>query len=232
MRIGIVYPPLRIIVYICMLSIGVALERLETILCLIMGMALWMVFDRVSIYKASRRIGMLIPIILFLFVYFPIVDVHTGLAKAAMYSGRMIFALQLVTMLLDRMSYPVFFQSLLILRIPSVFVEMLHFTMRFIEVFRTEALSMLFGIRSRGFKVRRWFSLSAYMMLSKIVGALMQRVLRRSERVYYGMLSRGYRGIVPTRFMPDFHGNEVWKAAGLLCVFVALFYWSQLSGVE
>jgi cobalt/nickel transport system permease protein len=232
MRIGIVYPPLRIFVYIFMLSIGVTLERMEAILCLIMGIALWMVFDRISIYTVGRRMGYLIPIILFLFAYFFITDPHTGLYKAAMYAGRMIFAVQLVTMLLDRMSYPVFFQSLLILRIPSVFVEMLLFTMRFLEVSRTEALSMLYGIRSRGFKVKRWFSLSAYMMLSKIVGALMQRVLRRSERVYFGMLSRGYRGIVPTRPIPHFHSNDVWKAAGFLSVTVGLFLWNQLGGVE
>jgi cobalt/nickel transport system permease protein len=224
------YPPLRITTLLVVLGLGVSVERLEALLGLLILAFIWLAAGRVPVRFFWHRLRLILLLIVFMFVFFPWLEGDEGWAKAAMYAMRLIFAVQVLTLLFHEISIPLFLQSLLRLKVPSVFVEMMGFTLRYLDLFRQEAESMLRGFRSRGYRVRsRWFSIRAYFALSKVVGSLLLRVFRRSERVYLGMLSRGYRGVLPRQPIPALRPGDGWRAAWMLLAALGLFTWERLG---
>ena len=73
-----------------------------------------------------------------------------------------------------------------------------------------------------------WFSVRNYVVLSKMLGALLIRSFGRSERVYTGMLSRGYRGMVPFREFPKLNRRQMILRANVWIIPVLfLFIWDK-----
>ncbi len=78
------------------------------------------------------------------------------------------------------------------LRVPSIMVQMLMFTYRYIFVFGEEWERMWRAIESRGFRLRT--TLYALRTMGRAMGMLFVKSYERSERVYNAMRSRGYTG--------------------------------------
>ncbi|WP_167578003.1 cobalt ECF transporter T component CbiQ [Ammoniphilus sp. YIM 78166] len=220
-------PPLKVIGALLIIVMGVSITSLETLFWLLLLGQGWLTLERIPLKFLGKRLRLILPFCLFTFVFFPLYegakeiwigDVFSisavGLEKACLYSGRLLFTVQILTFMFYQITLPVFFQSLLQLKVPPIFVEMILFTLRYMEVFGAEARSMLKSLKSRGFKTRHWFSLSSYVTLSRLIGALLIRSFSRAERVYIGMLSRGYRGIVVTRISANIRlKSDMWKVA-------------------
>ena len=78
------------------------------------------------------------------------------------------------------------------LKCPTVFVQMLLFTYRYIFVFIEEMRSMDTAMKARGF-VKKADSYTLK-VLGNFVGTLLIRSFERTERIYKAMLSKGYQG--------------------------------------
>ncbi len=79
---------------------------------------------------------------------------------------------------------------------PALFVQIMSFMLRYVEVTSRELDRMRVAQASRGLRgngVRRW------RVLSHVVGSLFIRTYERGERVHLAMLSRGYRGSMPAQ---------------------------------
>ncbi len=79
---------------------------------------------------------------------------------------------------------------------PTLFVQIMSFMLRYIEVTSRELDQMRVAQVSRGLPTtgaRRW------RVLSHVVGCLFIRTYERGEHVHLAMLSRGYRGSMPSQ---------------------------------
>ncbi|TLS51322.1 hypothetical protein FE782_16490 [Paenibacillus antri] len=222
-------PRLRVVALFGALALGVSVERWQTAWGFVALGFVWLAAGGVPGRLFWRRARLVLPLLAFMFVFFPWAYGAEGWEKAGLYAGRLLFAVQTLSLTFHGLPAPAFFQTLLRLKVPSIFVEMALFTLRYIDVFRAEASSMLRGLRSRGYRAAsRWFSPATYVVLSKLLGSLLLRAFRRSERVYLGMLSRGYRGVVPVRELPPHAFGDAWKAAWMAGAALALFVWEKV----
>ncbi|MBI5232479.1 MAG: cobalt ECF transporter T component CbiQ [Coriobacteriales bacterium] len=90
---------------------------------------------------------------------------------------------------------PVLFHGLKALRMPSIFLTMLTFLYRYVDVLRDQLRSMRRAVASRGWNVRGTGLIRLY---GNLAGNLFIRAYERGERVYASMLSRGYDGTLPS----------------------------------
>lgn len=224
------YPPLRIAVVLLIIAMGVSVQRLEILLVLLILGQWWLLAGGVPIRLFWSRFRLAIPYFVFMLLLYPWTHPDTGYAaglpQALMYCGRLLFSLQMLTLLFHEMPLPLFFGALLRLKVPSIFVEMILFTLRYLHLFRSEASHMTKSIRSRGFRKSSWFSLQNYAALSRLLGSLMLRSLRRSEKASMGMMSRGYRGIVPIRDFALPNRLDALKAALMTTAVFGMLLWN------
>lgn len=81
------------------------------------------------------------------------------------------------------------------LRAPAVFVHLLLFTVRYIEVLGEEYQRMRTAMRCRGFRPAN--SLHTYRAFGYLVGMMLVRAVERSERILAAMKCRGFKGALP-----------------------------------
>jgi len=78
------------------------------------------------------------------------------------------------------------------LKCPTVFVQMLLFTYRYLFVFMDEMKRMDTAMKARGFVKKP--DKATLTILGNFVGTLLVRSFERTERIYKAMLSKGYQG--------------------------------------
>ncbi|CAG7604192.1 Energy-coupling factor transporter transmembrane protein EcfT [Paenibacillus solanacearum] len=229
------HPPVRIVTALLMIMLSVSMKHTETLFIMLLFTLLLVLYCKVPFRQLRRRLRLALPFIVFSFVFFSLYEQGDvmrlagvtlsvdGLHKALTYSLRLVVTLHVLTLLFHRLSSSEFFQALVKLKVPGIFVELILFTLRFMDVIRTEALHMLQALKSRGFRTGRFFSLSQYAVLSKLLGSLLLRSLQRSERIYMGMMSRSYRGIPPQRHTAPLLRSDVAIAFLWLVPVVAAF---------
>lgn len=213
-------PSLRTVVSLVLIVMGVTVKHLPVLLILLGFGQLLLLLAKVPFRSVWKRIRYVIPFLVFTLLFFPFYESADriyigiipfsifGLYKAAVYCGRLLFTLQILTLLFHRLPLPIFFQALVKLRIPGILVELITFTLRFMDVIRDEALRMMQALKSRGMRPKRFFSLSQFRVLAGLLGMLLLRSLRRSERITMSMMSRGYQGIPMTHDLPALTAKE------------------------
>jgi len=81
------------------------------------------------------------------------------------------------------------------LRCPERLVQLMMFTVRYIEVLGEEYARMRQAMRARGFRPRsNWHSYRSY---GYLVGMMLVRAIERSERILGAMKCRGFTGRIP-----------------------------------
>lgn len=90
---------------------------------------------------------------------------------------------------------PRLFKALRALKMPDIFLTMLSFLYRYVDVMREQLRSLRRTIASRGWALSRWQLVRLY---GNLAGNLLIRAYERGERVYASMLSRGYDGVLPS----------------------------------
>ena len=78
------------------------------------------------------------------------------------------------------------------LRCPSVIVQMLLFSYRYVFVFLSELQRMDIAMRARGFIARS--NTATLRTYGHFIGSLLVRSFERTERIFKAMLSKGYTG--------------------------------------
>lgn len=106
------------------------------------------------------------------------------------------------------------------MRIPSAFVAILTFFIRYVDVVADQYQRMRIAQRSRGFDAR---SPRSWPVLAHGLGALFVRSFERGERVHLALVSRGYDGQMP---LPAATGSSAMAATlPVLAAVVALGAW-------
>jgi cobalt/nickel transport system permease protein len=145
---------------------------------------------------------------------------QAGLAQAGLISIRAVAAVLLVLTMLGTARFHVTLKALRRLRVPSVAVQILAFSYRYIFVLFDELGRMLSAARARGHGRAR--GLRLLRNVGSMLGMLIVRSLNRTARVQQAMAARGYRGEFKT--LDDFRmvwpdllkGAAALAAAGLI----------------
>lgn len=80
-----------------------------------------------------------------------------------------------------------------------------------------------------GIHSRKFYSISQYIVLSRLLGNLLFRALRRSERIYMGMLSRNYSGIPMQQELGPIRITD-WLAAAVWLIPVLVLFILDIHG--
>lgn len=91
------------------------------------------------------------------------------------------------------------------LGIPTIFVDMLALTYRYLFILIDEAARLRRAAIARGY-APKW--LPQALIVGRLVGNLFIRSYERAERVYGAMRLRGYNGQIPTSGAAQFHISE------------------------
>jgi cobalt/nickel transport system permease protein len=215
------HPRIRFVISFLMICIAVTSNEIPLILLnIIWGQALLFYF-RVPVTFLWNKLKPLLFFILFMYAFFPLTEGVDGFFKAITYSGRLLFVSQMISFIFYQTSNQVLLLTLGQLKIPSIFIELIHFTLRFMDVFIVEAKRMKLSIKSKGFFVGSWFHIKKYQILGNLLGSLLRRCIQRSERIYLGMQSRGY-----TEHMITLEEEEIptkWWLEALPWIMVMIF---------
>ncbi|MFK9090172.1 energy-coupling factor transporter transmembrane component T family protein [Bacillus salipaludis] len=216
-------PRVKVVMSLFLIILGVLSKDLVVIGGNLVIGTLLLIIYRIPPRAFVKQLKPIAFFMLFTFLFFPIYEGGHGWIKALQYSGRLLFVAQVLTFLFYRMGIIPFLHVLAELRLPSIFIELIMFTLRFMDVFRGEVRQMLLSLRSRGFYTGNWFQVKKYRVLGGLLGSLLLRSFQRSERIYLGMLSKGYKGErkpLKTEIVPKYEWLHcaVW-VVGVLCLF-------------
>ncbi len=123
---------------------------------------------------------------------------YEGVEFGLLVSIRALAAVMLIFPMVGTMRFDTTLKALYQMRVPSLLVQMLMFTYRYIFIFIDEFSRMQRAMKSRGFKVGT--NLHTFTTIGRAVGMLLVRSYERAERVYQAMLSAGYTGNPRTLF--------------------------------
>ncbi len=123
---------------------------------------------------------------------------YEGVEFGFLVSIRALAAVMLIFPMVGTMRFDTTLKALYQMRVPSLLVQMLMFTYRYIFIFIDEFSRMQRAMKSRGFKVGT--NLHTFTTIGRAVGMLLVRSYERAERVYQAMLSAGYTGNPRTLF--------------------------------
>jgi cobalt/nickel transport system permease protein len=107
------------------------------------------------------------------------------------------------------------------LRIPTIFITMISFMLRFTELFIEQLRSLRQAVASRAPNLGRVRRLLTY---GKLGGNLFVRSYERGERVHDAMLARGYTGRLPVHVLAELQWRMVDTLALLFAVVMGLYY--------
>jgi cobalt/nickel transport system permease protein len=118
-----------------------------------------------------------------------------GLIKSLFLIFRVLNAAICVTLLVVTTPLRELLHGLQLLKVPSIMVSLISFTLRYLEVLIAEVKKMQIARKARGFQEgKSFFHRHTMKTLGLLVATLFLRAAARGDRIYYAMLSRGYRG--------------------------------------
>ncbi|EGV32165.1 cobalt ABC transporter, inner membrane subunit CbiQ [Thiorhodococcus drewsii AZ1] len=212
-------PRTRILAAGCFALVVVGLDRLALLAAALLLALLLAVLARLPLRRTLKRVMAMDAFVLFmlillpfttpgtpLFTLGPVTATEEGLRWAldiALTANAVMLAVLALVGGLDAVTLG---HALHRLRMPESIVQLLQFTVRYVEVVEREFGRMRTAMRARGFVPGN--DLHTYRTLGYALGMLLVRSLERSERVLYAMKCRGFVGrfhvIVELRFgMPD-----------------------------
>lgn len=172
---------------------------------------------------------LLLPMLVILPLSYPEIDsrgTHDVLFSLAGFRVAITIVVKAVTMVL--ISYTIFGTSrfdvsmvaLQRLRCPSIIVQMLLFSYRYVFVFLSELQRMDIAMRARGFIPRS--NTATLRTYGHFVGSLLVRSFERTERIFKAMLSKGYTGKLHS--LVDFQATRIdrYKAIAAAAVGILL----------
>ncbi len=114
------------------------------------------------------------------------------------------------------------------LKCPSILVQMLLFSYRYIFLFFSEMKRLDIAMKARGFVKKP--DMYTMKVVGGFVGTLLIRSFERTERIYSAMLSKGYQGELHT--LVEFKADKKDKLKALLMIVITLaIIAADLSGM-
>ncbi|MDA8234407.1 MAG: cobalt ECF transporter T component CbiQ [Clostridia bacterium] len=169
------------------------------------------VVARLSVRVFFKRLAWLIPFAGVMVVVFPFVIPGTplgqmdaglftltataeGLEKAILLLLRVLNGVLALTVLTTTTKFKDLLEALNHLKVPTIFTQLMEFTVRYFFVLGDEYKRMQTARKARGFEAGSVFSRKTYQALGELVAVLFMRSYERGDRVFLAMLARGYGG--------------------------------------
>ena len=160
-----------------------------------------MTVGEIPVMFIMKKVMLVSPFALFIGVFNPFLDAGTvavigGIPVAAGWLSFLTIILKFVLtisaalLLIATTSFPGVCHALRLLGCPALLVSQLLFLYRYIFVLMEEAMRMIRAREIRSFGGRG----AGIKGFVRLTGVLFLRTVERAERVYYAMLSRGFRG--------------------------------------
>lgn len=132
-----------------------------------------------------------------------------------------IFVVISLSVLVQTTEFYRFIKALELLRVPRLFISLLGFTYRYLQLLFDETSTVKRAIDSRSFGKRSHFERAK--ILKSALFHVFLRTFARSEQIYAAMLSRGYEGSLSTMNFLFFKRTDfVFAAAIVTFLFVIL----------
>ncbi len=122
----------------------------------------------------------------------PLVASVEGITFGVLVTIRSVTAILLVVTMLGTQRFDTTLKALALMRVPSIIIQMLLFTYRYIYVMVDEFLRIWSAMRAKGFTFT--FSRYGLGMIGNLIGMLLIKSYERAERVYQAMIAKGYTG--------------------------------------
>jgi len=114
--------------------------------------------------------------------------------------------------------------GLRLLGLPTIFVDMLALTYRYLHILIDEATRLRRAAIARGY-APKW--LPQAVIVGRLVGTLFIRSYERAERVYGAMCLRGYNGQIPAAASSPLRISEGLGMALMLVILITVRLWVQ-----
>ena len=98
------------------------------------------------------------------------------------------------------------------LKLPSIIIAIMSFSIRYIDVFIDEFKRVKISMQSRGYIEK---GIKNLIPIAYASGAMLIRGYERGERVYLSMVSRGFNGVI------ELHERQYMKSNYLLCLAIS-----------
>lgn len=129
-----------------------------------------------------------------------------------------LLSLLLLNLLTLTTPVPALLQALIILRVPPLLVAILASMYRYLGVLIEEFASMRRAAISRNLMARKMWQ---RLVIGNTIGSLFIRTYERGDRVHQAMISRGYKGLPPTRDLPKNRKRDL-LALNIVALFAIL----------
>jgi cobalt/nickel transport system permease protein len=106
-------------------------------------------------------------------------------------------------------------QGLRALGVPALLLDLLNLTYRYLFVMLDEAMTLKQAAIARGYRPK-W--LPQAIIIGRLAGTLFLRSFYRAENIYAAMQLRGYKHIMPSEDLPEYH----WSSVMMVILFIAL----------
>ncbi len=198
----------------CMFVLILTIASLYKLPFIALSLSLSVVLLLLSHLPLSFVTKRLIPVSLFLLPFFVIIPLTMpggGGVKVLMFSwnaqGLLIAArvylkaisiVMLIVIMMGTASFADSLKAMERLKVPSMVVQMILFTYRYVFVFLMEIRRMNKAMAARNFVKKT--NLHTVRTIGNFVGVLLVRSFEKAEHIYQAMLSRGYDGVLRTFF--------------------------------
>lgn len=190
----------------------VTLRSWSSLLTAIVGVVLIAWVSRLPVTHILRRLLLILPFAGVAWLLLPFIEpgqmvlrvsvrglfslaiTYQGLEHAAILSLRAAGAVMVLTILTSTTKFQALVRALRDLKVPSLMVSLLEFTVRYIFVLARELQRMQRARKARGFVPQSIFCPHTFRTLGQTIGLLLLRSLDRAERVHQAMLARSLAG--------------------------------------
>ncbi len=223
---------------ICIFTIA-TLNKLPLIAASLLFCISLVLISRLPLSFVTKR---LMPVTIFLFPFFIIIPLTMpgeaavkvlafsfnldGLTIAARVYLKALSIVMLIITIMGTAPFADSLKALERLKVPSMIVQMILFTYRYIFVFLLEMRRMNTAMSARNFVKKT--DIHTVKTVGNFVGVLLVRSFEKAEKIYQAMLSRGYDGVLRTFFEYRIVGMDYVKGSLVLLVCIMLFAGDKL----
>lgn len=226
-------PRIKLVALMVLIFATALLKTLPMVLLAFVVAAALLLLSRIPLGFVAHTVKWIVLFLLPFFILLPVtypgtVELHLfgipfameGVRLALLIVVKSLVIVMIAMTLFGSVRFDVAMVALQRLKCPSIIVQMLLFTYRYIFLFMAEMQRMDIAMKARGFiKGPNLYTLK---VLGGFVGTLLIRSFERTDRIYKAMLSKGYQGelhtLVEFRAVP----KDFMKAALVIVVAVAL----------
>jgi cobalt/nickel transport system permease protein len=207
-------PRAKIISCLFLLVVAVSLKTPTGLGFTLCGIFLLTFLARLPAGRILMRLGFVIPIVVVLCLFLPFARpgiplfslnagsitlnyTLQGLQASGLFFLRLLCAALIIILVTFTTPFHILLRSLIDLKVPAIFIQLIQFTLRYFFVLYDEVIRMSRARRSRNFRPgKNFWNRQTFSTLGGLMGVLFIRSYDRGERIYYAMLARGYRGEV------------------------------------